>query len=644
MQLKKHILGQTLNRIAWRGSNHPKILTSDSGQEALAIGFAVLIYCLILINRSPNFLRPLSMLVRTGYTLTAPAVFIILYIVFRLPGAWGRFLSWAFILSLFALALAGAWASGTTESGILSGVIPMFDSATYYVDALRLLVGDAFTVTSTRRPLFIAFFSVLLFISKHNLLMALGILNLLVGVSCIFLAKELKRTHGAGMAASALLILFMYYRFHSGAVRTEALGIALSALGVGLFWRGMSRQTGGQALAGILLTTFAMIARAGAFFSLPLWALWGSWILRPGGKGFSWKFLSGGVVLIGSAFLVNFFITRSFGTQQAIPFGNFSYSLYGLAAGGKSWADVLKQYPGASDAEIYQLAFNLIREQPNLIFQGALYNWKLFFSNSNYGLYSFMRGETSASASASYWLLVGLGCLGIVRWLKEPGDRFTGFIGVATAGVLTSVPFLPPTDAFRVRAYAASIVIFGLLPALGVDFLLKRFKVESRAVGQTDLTSPAGLPVFSALFLGFVLCVPFLLRGVETLPDLPGEGCSPGASSLVVHYDPGTMIHLVPQKDGVLDWAPVFRLGGFRRNLHDFPNYAFVSWANEIKPGSSLFYALDLRASGTALILVPTTFLPEPPAMLEVCGMWVEDPEIDQFKVFEALSVTVLEN
>ena len=43
-------------------------------------------------------------------------------------------------------------------------------------------------------------------------------------------------------------------------------------------------------------------------------------------------------------------------------------------------------------------------------------------------------------------------------------------------GVFISVPFLPPTDAYRMRPYAASIVIFAALPAMGLNYILSRKK------------------------------------------------------------------------------------------------------------------------------------------------------------------------
>lgn len=611
--------------------------------DLLRVALSLLSYGLILSNAFPLLLRPLSLFARLGYTLTMPLLFVLFYSVFLLRGGWGRALSFFLILSVFALALAGAWAAGVTESGILSGVVPMFDSASYYTDALRLLAGDKFSLTSSRRPLFIAFFAVLLFLSKHNLLMALGFLNLFVALSCYLLAREIRHTHGAMIAAFVLLIVFLYYRFHSGAVRTESLGVAFSALGMALLWRSIERQQAGWALAGILLTTFAMIARAGAFFCLPFLLLWGGWAFRPPGKLFSWIFAFWGLAMILAAFFVNQLMMHMFGAQEAIPFGNFAYSFYGLAAGGKSWAEAVKTYPGASDREIYGLAFDLIWRQPDLIVRGALLNWKAFLSNSNYGLYSFMRGESSISAALSYWLLMALCCLGILTWLRHCTDQFASLVIFAIVGVFFSVPFLPPTDAFRVRAYAASIVLLGLLPALGLHTLLGRFQAflsPAEAGGSSSLT----LPSFSAAFLGLTLVGPILLHGVEAWKTLPTPNCLPGTISLLVRYDPGTTIHLVSQKTQVLEWPPVYKVGNFQRNLHDFPSFAFAAWAGDLKPGFSLFYALDRRASQTALLVIPTALLPDPPAVLEVCGGWETGPDMPHFFVFEAFSAIAIES
>lgn len=610
--------------------------------NAVIILISLLLYSLILLNRSPNSLRQLSMLVRNSHTILVPTMFLVLVIVFRLQGQIGKFLALSTTLAVFSLSLAGAWALGVTESGILSGVVPMFDSSTYYIDASRLLIGEDFSLTSSRRPIFSAFFAVLLYLSKHNLLVALSLLNLLIALSCFFLTREIQNTHGTGSAVFVLLILFMYYRFHSGAVRTESLGIAFSVLGMALLWRGINRSQNRLALGGIFFLSIAMIARAGAFFSLPLVIIWGGLLFRPHGKKISWRFMIIGVGVVATAFLINQLITNTFGTSEAVPFGNFSYSFYGLAAGGQSWAYVLERYPDVSStSEIYQMAFNLILDNPLLIIQGALYNWKMFFSNTGYGMFSFMLGESVISSTITYVALCLLCLFSLITWFRKLSDPYLSLIGFLVIGLFLSIPFLPPTDAFRVRAYAASIVLLGLLPAMGIHFISRRLNISFLWKTYKSNSNETSLQWFSMLFLGAILIGPFMLNGVESPPTLELPKCPNEMTSLIIRYDVGTMIHLVPQRTITLDWAPTYKVGNFRRNLHDFPNFPFAEWASHIKPGQSLFYALDFRTQKKALVIVNSDFLPKPPALLEVCGLWNTDPDISNFKIFNVSSAAL---
>ena len=205
-----------------------------------AILLPIAIFWIIATNRPTNYLRSLSMILRTGYTIVIPILYCGLYLVFRLRGWIGKLFSLSLTLSIFALALAGVWVNGKTEAWLLSGVIPMFDAAHYYVDTLRLIAGQGFSQYSANKPLFSALFAVLLWVAKHNLLTALTFLSLLVALGCYLLANEIKRTHGPETAAFVLLVIFVYARVHSGVVRTENLGILFSVLGTALIWRGIA--------------------------------------------------------------------------------------------------------------------------------------------------------------------------------------------------------------------------------------------------------------------------------------------------------------------------------------------------------------------------------------------------------------------
>jgi hypothetical protein len=614
-------------------------------QPIASMSMALFIYIFILLNRSPGLLRPISMVIRTGYTIVFPVMLLVLYLTFRLRGWIGSLLSPSVTLAIFALGLAGLWASGLTESGILSGVVPMFDSTSYYLDGLRMLQGQAFSVTSTRRPFFSAFFGVMLAISDHNLMIALSIVTLFAAVGCYLLSREIQRTHGPILAAFALAVIFMYFRYHSGAVRTETLGVILSALGTTAIWKGLADSKQRYVLIGIFLTALALVTRAGAFFVLPLLVLWGAWYFRGSRRWFSWEFLlfgAGGIALV---FLLNQVVVRFFGSPDVVAFGNFSYSLYGLASGGKSWAYVFEAHPELAtlaDADkssaVYRLAFDLILHRPNLFMRGVLFNWSMFFSSSGYGAYSFMSGENSFINTLSAYVLFILGGLGLLKWFIKRDDPFAGFVGVSTIGILLSVPFLPPTDAFRMRVFASSIVIFALLPAMGLDFILRRLNLTFLTPTFPENQTP--VVWFSVPLIVLMIAGPFVLKGSEgpLQVDSP-TSCVDGSTALLVRFDPGTSINIVRQSEPLLDWVPDFHRGTFRMRVHDFPNPYFISWADRLPQGTTLFYALDQNSYRQALIVASSDSIPNPPAKLAICGQWETTPEIANFNVFYAEAV-----
>lgn len=612
-------------------------------QIAVIVLIPLASFWIITVNRDLVFLHSLSMLLRTGYTVVFPSVFVILYLTFRLHGWLGELVSLFTTLSIFGLALTGIWASGQTESGILSGVIPMFDSTDYYVDSLRLLAGKEFSEISTRRPLFTAFFAFLLWVTNHHLLYALAVLTLLVALGCYLLAREINRSHGPVSAAFVLVMIFIYYRFHSGAVRTENLGLLCNVLGTALLWRGISDHYNKYyVLAGIFLTSIGIIARAGAFFILPVLVLWGAILFRKEKQIISWQFLFVGIFTVASAFMINQLLMKTFGTSGVVPFGNFSYSFYGLAAGGKSWAYVTQAYPEADYIDIYRMAIQLILEQPNLLLQGVVYNFSMFFSNSYYGLFSFMRGEGNLSSTISYWGLLLLSILGII-WSHRDRDTHQGLVIASTIGLLLSVPFLPPTDAFRLRAYAASITILAILPAMGLYRALTWLKVEMIQQRRMDLYYQMPLAVYGVFVTAMIILGPFISKNTANIPKIEPAMCESGLTSVVVRYDAGSMVHFVPQNTPLLDWAPTFHIGTLRRSVHGFPDFAFMDWALEnVTNQKTLFYTLDFRSSRNVLVVVDSNLLPPPQAFLELCGQWDDNPDVDQYRIFYVSNVKLI--
>jgi hypothetical protein len=621
----------------------PAILKKTWIQEVVWIVLAVSVFVLILLNRSPNLLRPLSLSARTGFNVTVLLFFLLLYLSFRLPGWVGRLLSITLTLALFGLALAGLWATGQTQSTVLSGIVPLYDAADYYADALRLLAGQDFSDFSARRPLFAGFLSVLLWLTGQNLLAALGLLALITAVACYIAAREIQATHGAEAAVFVLIILFLFYRHHSGTVMSENLGVPLGVLGFALMWRGTAQKKTILFWSGLFVTTLALNARAGAFFTLPLLLLWSGWIFQENSRRFSLRVLIVSSVIVFAAFAVNLVLTRLVSPPTGVPFANFSYTLYGLASGGRSWYYVFELHPELlalpADEQsriIYQMAVELIRNDPVLVVKGAFFNWSMLFSDSWYSAYSFVGGEKRILRNIVQWGIFAFCVLGLIRWFRKPGDPLTSLVGVSVLGILVSVPFLPPTDAFRMRPYAASMIVFGLLPALGLLFGMELLKLTPANKLNPGYTKPSALVVLTSFLVSVALLGPLVLKSFGTPPQFDQSGCAPGSDMISVRFDRGTHFNILRERQPGLDWIPDFHIGRFRQNAHSLPDPNMIAWAEGLDPLTSVFSTLDYRSSEKVLIVAPTADLPIPGSRWQACGEWEDDPALEIHNIFYA--------
>jgi hypothetical protein len=621
--------------------------------QMICLTVSTIIFSLILLNRSPNLLRPSSMALRTGFGLVIPFAALCLYLSFRIPPRIGDLISMAVTLSFFAMPLAGLWASGQSQSTILSGVIPLFDADSYFTDALRLMDGKSFSIFSARRPLFPGLLAVLLTLTGRNLMAALAILTALTGLACYFTAREIQRTHGAEIAVFILMVLFLFNRAHSGISMSESLGIALGTLGFGLLWRGASTKSLFYLWSGLLTTTLAMNARAGAFFILPILILWTGWLLRENNI-IPWRvlFTSAGAVILG--FLLNLILTRVIAVPSGVPFANFSYTLYGLASGGRSWAYVFEAHPevlGIQEPEqskkIYQLAFDLIRANPLQTVQGAIFNWKMLFSNSWYNMYAYIGGENWIINIFTRRVMYVLCIVGIFAWFQDRKDPIQSLIMVSAIGVFISVPFLPPSDAYRMRPYAASIVIFGALPAMGLTYLIHGIKTKyhdrtGKFLDKNIIAQSRIILAYSFVLVSVTLIGPIIVKSIAK--PLPSQTipCASDLTSILVNFDGGTYINLKKQNDPFLDWMPNFHAGDFRRNSHSLADSYLIAWAESIEPPKTIFLTLDYHNDQKAMIVMPTILLPKTGTFMQICGQWETNPNLMEYAIFYGKEIQII--
>ncbi len=609
--------------------------------QILFLGISTLLFNLILANRSPNLLRPVSMAVRTGFGLVIPLITLTLYLAFRIPNRTGDFLGMSVTLSLFALPLAGLWVSGQSQSVAINGLVPLADAANYYTDSLRILSGAEISQFSAMRPFFPGFLSFLMKVTDQNFMTSLAITTLVAAIAIYFGVREVQRTHGVETAVFLLIVIFIYFRHHAGTSMSETLGVPFGALGMGLLWRGLDKQSQGLAMFGLFVTSMALNIRPGAMFTLPLMLLWVGWVLRKEGKRISIRFLILGTAVIILGFILNSLFIRLLAGPSGTAFSNFSWALYGLASGGHSFNYIFQQHPELAlmqDPErtriIYRLAIELMIQKPELLFQGIAQRYSMFFSNSWYSAFSFLESENSVLYVITRWTIYTLCALGFVKWLRKPSDPHSGLAALTAVGVLLSVPFVPPTDAYRVRLYAASIVTFGLLPAMGLSLLMGKIKLFSRsnpAIQDSNVTA-----VFGVLLVIMVLGGTLLTKFSSQPPSLPTVNCQAGEDAIAVRFNAGTSINIHSEKIAFLDWMPNFHQGQFRRSVHSLADTNLIEYLKSFPAGTSIFSSLDHLSNRAALVIVPTNQLPQPGTYIGICGQWENNPALAKYGIFYA--------
>ncbi len=386
---------------------------------------SIIAFGLVLINPLPSFVRPLSLALRVDFWPVIPITAVVIYLLFRIPGRTGELITVTSIMLLFAMPLAGMWAYGHTQTSTLGGLIPLNDAQGYYIDALGLTTGSNFSYFSSRRPLFPGLLSVLLIITNYNLFTSLAILSAITAISCYFMTREIQRTHGTETATFLLMMVFLYYRLHSGVTMSENFGIALGTLGFTILWRGTADKKLQFIWFGLFTTTIALNTRAGAFLILPLLVIWAGRLFREN-KFISWKAIGVTSTAIMLGFASSILLGRLIGQPSGIPFANFSYTMYSLASGGTSWAYIAEVHPEVFllpepdlTKKIFQLAFELMKENPLQTVQGALTFWKAIFSDSLYNVFAFVYKENWTISPIVKWILYLLSIFGISAWWQD---------------------------------------------------------------------------------------------------------------------------------------------------------------------------------------------------------------------------------
>jgi hypothetical protein len=639
----------------------PKISSTNLLPTA-AVLIGLVLYGLLLAFPIP---KTIGLYFRSGFTLLFLVLGVLVFLALRWKNSWAQVAAVGVTLVIFALPLSGLWSSGMSESYVLGGILPFSDASSYYHDALALLHGWPIHTLALHRPMFSGLLASLLWVTGHNLQVSLAVLNALAALSSLLLVRQMQRQVGAAIAAFLFLFLFTYFRQRSGKAMTESLGFMLGTIAALLLLDSANRSSARSALGGLFFLSMALNARAGAFFVLPALLVWASLSISENRRGSALFFIAGAAA-IAVGFVANFALLWLLSGTTSL-FSNFSYTFYGLVVGGKGWTQAFTDLPQALALQepaqsrmIFQIAFQSVRQHPQLLVQGLLRYYGLFFSTGGYSMFSFVGESDGAAATAVRLALYALMAIAIIDGIAKRRQPEHGLLLAVTAGILLSVPFAPPLDSYGMRVYAATIPLMGLIPAVGIDSLLRRisphfsrFSQAARFGWQCRNTSAASsssqslvLPAaaLGSLVLVATLVLPVILRMSIPRTALPPDTCPSEEMAAWIQFDAGSYLHILPADTNGQDWLPDVRLNFFKKYYHNIPLAdMFEEFDQRLTAPSWIANTIDLKTGKPVLAIVKGSAVPPNRSILRLCGKFHESPEPFSNSAFFVSSYAVIQ-
>lgn len=491
-----------------------------------------------------------------------------------------QILGLGFIASMFVLSLTGLWTSGQSEVYALDGLLPWNDGNSYFSDALRMIAGGTMEAFSSRRPLAPVFFSLTLFFTGLNI-QAYQVVMALINAFCCYLAGwEIRKRYNPITAVIFTWLIFLFARRFTGMFLTETVGIPLGILAFILLWRGLLNSHFPSVLIGLFSLSLALNIRAGAFFALVSIAIYLSWFFCNRFKDMLKNILLGLVILLG--FVVNWYTFKLVAQPDAMLFSNFADTLYGTVVGGKGWETAGRSHPEIDlltpdqrANAIYRMAWEEFNREPSLLIVGIFKSWGDLFYISGNSLFGFINGDRQNEMKTS----VIIGCLGLYllclpgfyHLIRKRHEPLMGLLIAGWLGIFLSVPFAPPNDADRMRAYSATLPFIAILPALGPETIFGWIKIKNTPDEPAIRGKQNWLNTPMLTDLVFILLL--AAGGLFLKTNAPGMEkadftCEAGEEPIISTIANGSYIHAVKNESETENWLPELKESRYIAGLH----------------------------------------------------------------------------
>ena len=321
----------------------------------------------------------------------------------------------AIVGSAIAWVIVG-WQHAWTPNLSPAGLLPVSDAAGYLSCSNRFLDQSNFGPRASdylggwcfQRPIYSSALATILIVTGRYWMATLLVQAALLGLAMASLSWAIWRGFGAAAAILVLALVFVgASEWALSTTMTENAGLAFGATALAFLVTGVRVAKAWPMICGAALLSVALSARAGAFFVLLALVVWGL-LWGPRVQASVWRTAVAVGLACAAGFMLQLLLTEGLGGQRGLAHGSFAYSLYGLAAGGQGWRQVLLDHPelvnpdtDAGARRILELALEKIKDSPQPLVRALWENLLSYVSDP-------LRGMFSGSLASILWLSGGL--------------------------------------------------------------------------------------------------------------------------------------------------------------------------------------------------------------------------------------------
>jgi len=483
-----------------------------------------------------------------------------------------------FSVMLSMLPIFICWSGGAPPNyNVVGGLIPWSDANGYFWGAEHLLHEGVLDTWNQRRPLNATFFAARMALIGENFSYALLLQAVFFGVAAFLATHAVARTHGKIAAIVMYAVTYAFAAIYLPVTMSECLGLTLGLLAFALIWSGVCELRLSLFVAGIFLLTLALLARAGAMLVLPAFVLCAAYLFRGRlGSGLYPAMATGMVIVL--AWLVNKSLLLLYGGGgSGMVLANFSYTLYGLAAGGKGWTQVWSDYPqinamseAAKSAFVYDKALSLVTSEPLSLFKGLLKN--LLMSPVIFvGQMIRVLAEQSDGSTAYSKLNFIIGSVVIVpsflwgsmRFIRNRQSEAKGIFVLLLCfllGFLLSLPFFYMDGGVRLTA--------ATYPFVAAILTMATLGWRNIPVNSVPHLKTSGYKIWMPMILGLSMILaamvgPMVGHWIIEKPQVTKGSCQDGEQQIVMRLGNGAAYLDIVDDNKLMSFAPLLRKENF---------------------------------------------------------------------------------